>query len=83
MQGVYCWTPANAQITGALTLSGPAGSQWIFQLAGVLTVANGASVVLSGGATACKVFFAVSSASLGSTSAFQGTILGKHASSPR
>jgi hypothetical protein len=74
--GVYCWTPANVQITTALTLSGPAGSVWVFQIAGQLTVGNGASVVLSGGATSCGVFWAVgSSASIGTTAAFQGTLM--------
>jgi hypothetical protein len=82
LQGVYCWTPADAQITGALTLSGSATDQWVFQLAGVFTITNGASVVLSGGASACKVFFAVSSATIGTTAAFQGTILGKPATLP-
>jgi hypothetical protein len=82
-QGVYCWTPANVGITGALTLAGPAGSQWVFQIAGTLTVADGASIVLSGGATACGVFFAVTSASLGTTAAFQGSILAYAAISAR
>jgi hypothetical protein len=76
LQGVYCWTPADVQITGVLTLSGSATGQWVFQLAGILTVTNGASISLIGGASACRVFWAVSSASLGTTAVFKGTILG-------
>jgi hypothetical protein len=48
----------------------------IFQIASGLTVGTGASVVLSGGATAANVFWQVgSSATLGTTADFKGTIL--------
>ena len=74
---MYCWTSASAQITGALTLSGPAGSVWVFQLATSLTVASGASITISGGANACNVVWAIGSAIFGTTAAVQGTFLCK------
>jgi len=73
--GVY--TGGIVGLTGTLTLNGP--GVYIFQ-ATTLTTASGSSVVLENGAQACNVFWttaAVSagSATLGSTTAFQGTIL--------
>lgn len=72
--GVYC-LPPTASITGVLTLSGPAGSSWVFQLATVLTVANGASINIIGGANECNVVWAIGSATVGTTAALQGTFL--------
>ena len=61
-------------ITGTLTLDG--AGVYIFQVGSALNVAVGGSVVLSGGATADNVFWQVgSSASLGTTADFQGTIM--------
>jgi hypothetical protein len=75
--GTYCWSPAGAtSLTGVLTLSGPAGSVWLFQLPlNALTVANGASIVMEGGANFCGVAFVVAGAALGTGTAFQGTII--------
>ena len=72
--GCYSWT-GGAQITGAMTLSGPAGSTWVFKIPGVFTTATASSMVMTGGASACNVIFAVSSAAIGATSAIQGNVL--------
>lgn len=74
--GLYKFTSALS-ITGSdLTLSGKATDVWIFQIASNLTVGNGIKVILAGGAQAANIFWQVgSSATLGTTSVFQGTIL--------
>jgi Ice-binding-like len=73
-------TPGLYKSTSALSLSGTVtlhgSGVYIFQIASGLTVGTGASVVLSGGATASNVFWQVgSSATLGTTADFKGTIL--------
>jgi type VI secretion system secreted protein VgrG len=75
--GVYRFGSAtSANLTGPLTLSGSAGSVWIFQATSDLVFASGASVSMTGGASACNVFWVVnSSATLGTTSSISGTIL--------
>jgi hypothetical protein len=71
--GLYKST-STLSILGTLTLHGT--GVYIFQIASGLTVGTGARVVLSGGATAANVFWQVgSSATLGTTSDFKGTIL--------
>jgi hypothetical protein len=81
--GVYKTTSAQPSlgITGNLTLSGPASGVWIFQIVSTLTTAAGNSqVIMAGGATAHNVFWQVgSSATLGTNTIFQGTIMA-HAS---
>jgi Ice-binding-like/Bacterial Ig-like domain len=75
--GVYKTTSAQPSlgITGTLTLSG--NGVYIFQIVSTLTTAaNNSDVVLSGGATAEDVFWQVgSSATLGTTTTFEGTIM--------
>lgn len=73
--GVYCNSLSASQITGHLTLAGPAGSEWIFQLPGAFTAESGSQVIFSGGANACGVFWVVVSAAIDSTAAFQGSVL--------
>jgi hypothetical protein len=74
--GVYCFPTSAAVTTGTLTLSGPAGSIWIFQMGSTLITGTGARVVMAGGATATNVWWAVgSSATLGVNSQFSGNIL--------
>jgi hypothetical protein len=77
--GVYKTTSAQPTlgITGNLTLSGPASGVWIFQIVSSLTTAAGNSqVIMAGGATAHNVFWQVgSSATLGTNTIFQGTIM--------
>jgi len=73
--GVYN-SASSLALTGALTLSGTASDVWIFQAGSTLTTATGSSVVLTGGAQSCNVFWQVgSSATIGTGSAFKGTII--------
>ncbi|HVA52485.1 MAG TPA: ice-binding family protein [Acidimicrobiales bacterium] len=77
--GIYKSTSSLA-LTGTLTLNGGgnANAVFIFQAGSTLTTASGSSVVLEGGAQACNVFWTVgSSATLGTTTSFVGTILAK------
>jgi hypothetical protein len=63
---------------GALTLDagGNAAAVWVFQAGSDLIVANGSSVNMINGAQACNVFWQVgSSASLGTSVSFRGTIM--------
>src|SRR5205085_12290975 len=53
--GVYCFT-SSAQLTGNVTLAGPANGLWVFQIGTALTTATSSQVVLSGGAQAKNVF---------------------------
>ncbi|MGD0791905.1 MAG: Ig-like domain-containing protein [Terriglobales bacterium] len=75
--GVYKTTSAQPSlgITGNLTLSG--NGVYIFQIVSTLTTAaNNSDVILSGGATSQDVFWQVgSSATLGTTTTFAGTIM--------
>jgi hypothetical protein len=77
--GVYKTTSAQPSlgITGNLTLSGPASGVWIFQIVSTLTTAaNNSQVIMAGGATSHNVFWQVgSSATLGTSTTFQGTIM--------
>jgi len=72
--GVYCF-PSSAGITGTLTLSG--SGVYIFKIGSTLvTAASNSDIVLTNGATANNVFWAVgSSATLGTYSGFKGTII--------
>jgi hypothetical protein len=75
--GVYCYA-SSAQLTGTLTLDGlgSASSLFIFQVGSALTTASGSSVVLTNGAQACNVWWQMgSSATLGTTTAFAGTLV--------
>ncbi len=75
--GVYKST-SSLGITGTLTLDGQgsAGSVFIFQIASTLITASAAQIVLINGALAANVFFQVgSSATLGTTTTFRGTIM--------
>ena len=75
--GVYR-DPTSFAIAGTLTLNaaGNPNAIWIFQTGSTLTTASFSKVVLTGGAQACHVFWQVgSSATLGTSSLFKGTIL--------
>jgi hypothetical protein len=74
--GLYKFTSTLA-ITGSdVTLTGDANDVWIFQIASDLNVGNGIKVVLAGGAQAANIFWQVgTSATLGTTSVFMGTIM--------
>ena len=71
--GVYCFD-SSAQLTGTLTLNG--SGVYVFKIASTLTTASNSSVLLAKGATTGNVFWQVgSSATLGTNSAFEGSIL--------
>lgn len=77
--GVHCFS-SSALLTGTLTLNagGNPGAVFIFNVASTLTIANNASVVITGGtpSTPCNTFWQVgSSATLGTNSSFTGNIL--------
>lgn len=72
--GVY--SGGALSITGALTLEGTADSVWIFQAASTLTAATGSIITVTGGASACNVFWQVgTSATLNPGAAFVGTVM--------
>jgi Ice-binding-like len=75
--GAYRYT-SSAQLTGALTLDaqGDPNAQFVFEIASALTTASASSVVLINGASPCNVYWQVgSSATLGTTTAFQGNLM--------
>jgi hypothetical protein len=78
-RGVYrAGTVAPLGLTGRLTLDaqGDPGAVFIIQAPSALTTAAASSVLLVNGAQACNVFWQVgSSATLGTRSAFQGSVL--------
>jgi hypothetical protein len=73
--GVYKWG-TGLLIPTDVTLTGSATGVWIFQVAQDLTLANGARVVLAGGALPKNVFWQVSGlVSVGTTSHLAGVVL--------
>ena len=79
--GVYC-SASGAFIISATTLTldgkGSSSSEWIFQTATTLNTATATSFILQNGAQAKNVYWAIgSSATIGYSSSFQGTILAK------
>jgi Ice-binding-like len=71
--GIYRYSSA-AGLTGTLTLNG--GGIYIFQIGSALTTASSSRVLLINGAQPCDIFWQVgSSATLGGSTAFVGTIL--------
>jgi Ice-binding-like/Bacterial Ig-like domain len=80
--GLYKSTSSLAISSGDLTLDaqGNANAVFIFQMASTLTTTSGRQVILSGGAKASNVFWQVgTSATLGTTSVFKGTIMADQA----
>jgi len=75
--GVYQSAPGSYDITLVdLTLEGGPDDVWVFQMASTLTVGVGRKVILAGGAQAKNIFWQVgSSATLGVSSVFKGTIM--------
>ncbi len=75
--GTYRYT-SSAQLTGALTLDaeGDSSAEFVFQIASALTTAPASSVVLVNGASPCNVYWQVgSSATLDTTTVFQGNLM--------
>jgi hypothetical protein len=80
--GLYKSTSSLAISSGDLTLDaqGDSTAIFIFQMASTLTTTSGRQVILSGGAKSTNVFWQVgTSATLGSTTAFQGTVMADQA----
>jgi uncharacterized protein (TIGR03437 family) len=76
--GLYKSTSSLAISSGDLTLDagGDANAVWIFQIASTLTTTSGLGVILAGGANPANIFWQVgTSATIGTTSVFQGNIL--------
>ncbi|HEX6141064.1 MAG TPA: ice-binding family protein, partial [Candidatus Limnocylindria bacterium] len=76
--GVYNAGGVTLDLTGTLTLDGEndPSSVWVFQATSDLVTASSSTVALINGASACNVFWQVtSSATLGSGSTFVGTIM--------
>jgi hypothetical protein len=75
--GVYT-VPSSLLVGGTLTLDGGDNpdASFIFQIPSALTTASGTTIVLTGDASACNVFWQVgSSATIGTGTTFQGSIL--------
>jgi len=73
-QNVFC-SGTTINNNGVLTLNGDAASVFVFQAGSALNWNSGATIVLTGGLTAANVFWQVtSSAVLGTSTTFQGTI---------
>jgi LPXTG-motif cell wall-anchored protein len=75
--GVYSGGALGLSNNGTLTLAGTAAdSIWVFQAASSLTIGSATHIIITGGASACNVFWQVgSSASIGTSAQFQGTVL--------
>lgn len=66
----------SLSLTGPLTLAGTAESVWVFQASSTLLVGSSASIIVTGGASVCNVFWQVgTSATIGSGANFVGTVM--------
>jgi hypothetical protein len=75
--GAYRYS-SSAQLTGELTLDaqGDPSAEFVFEIGSTLTTASASSVRLVNGASPCNVYWQVgSSATLGSTTRFQGNVM--------
>jgi hypothetical protein len=75
--GVYCFN-SSAQLTGTLTLNaqGNPNAAFVFKIGSTLTTASASIVNVINGGSACGVSWQVgSSATLGTTTAFEGNIV--------
>ncbi|MGA2734822.1 MAG: ice-binding family protein [Syntrophobacteraceae bacterium] len=81
--GLYKWsTSVLINTNTAVILSGGPNDVWIFQIAGNLTVADGANVTLIGGAQASNIFWQVAggvSVAIGTNAHMEGIILAQNA----
>lgn len=79
--GLYKWG-TGVLISTDVTLSGGPNDVWIFQIAGDITQANAASILLAGGALPKNIFWQVgggTGVAIGTTAVFQGVILAEKA----
>ena len=73
--GLYKWT-SPITIPADVTLTGGANDVWIFQTTGGVTMADGKSMILSGGAQAKNIFWQVAGiTTLGAGAHFAGVVL--------
>lgn len=72
--GLYKWT-TGVTIPTDVTLNGGPNDVWILQISGVLSMASGVSVHLTGGALAENIFWQTVSATLNATSHLEGIVL--------
>lgn len=80
--GLYHSTSSLSISAGDLTLDaqGDVDAVWIFQMASTLTTTAGRQVILAGGARAGNIYWQVgTSATIGTTSAFKGTVMADQA----
>jgi len=74
--GLYKWGTGLLISASGVTLSGTANDTWVFQIGQGMTVADGAHIILAGGAKAKNIFWTTASdAVIGSTVHFNGNIL--------
>jgi hypothetical protein len=74
--GVYKGGALSLDAAGILTLDGDSSDVWVFDAASTLITGSMSSVVFSGSATACNVFWRVgSSATFGTGTDFSGTVM--------
>jgi len=74
--GLYNWSTGVLISAAGATISGSSSDIWIFEISGNLTVANGAMVILAGGAKASNIFWQVAgNVTIGTTAAMKGIIL--------
>jgi len=77
--GLYKWT-TSVTVSSNPTFSGSSSDTWILQIAGTLTMSSAQTMLLSGGANPANIIWVVASGvTLGSTSHFEGVILGQTA----
>ena len=73
--GLYKWSN-TVTIPGNVTLNGNANDVWIFQIAGGITQASAARVILTGGAVAEHVFWQVAGVvAIGTTAHMEGVVM--------
>jgi len=78
-QGLYKWG-TGVGITSSLTFDGPANAVWILQVAGGVTIGNGAVMTVTGGAKAENIFWQVAGqTTFGTTTQNKGVFLCKTA----
>ncbi len=73
--GVYCLTgAANSVVNGTINLTG--GGTYIFRMDGALTTGANSIVTLTGGASACDVWWTpIQATTLGANSTFAGSVI--------
>lgn len=77
--GLYKWSN-TVTIPKNVTLTGGANDVWIFQVAGGVTQASGARVIMAGGAQAKNVFWQVAGiVSIGTTAHMEGEVMSQTA----